>query len=233
MGREGGHAEWHCSVESTCIRAKRLQSHWSHPKGSSGRVKLGSCCSILQQERTVVSVAVVHQEVSKQTYAINKSEVYSHYLVCCSSAFWPWWLTGEGCGRAAILGKAKCRKKHMAHWEAEWPLKVRVIQGSTSGCTSRVSVAAIVGLAPAPTGLNSMLLCVMKSPTARTSKHNKHCEDTNIASRNIKKEIWWERKREGKTNDRMLRLWLWACAEGVAVLLRSSLGSALIKKDWF
>ena len=35
---------------------------------------------MLQQEGTVVSVAGVHQEVSKQTHAINKSEVYSHYL---------------------------------------------------------------------------------------------------------------------------------------------------------
>lgn len=32
------------------------------------------------KKRTLVSVAGVHQEVSKQTRAINKSEVYSHYL---------------------------------------------------------------------------------------------------------------------------------------------------------
>lgn len=43
-------------------------------------MKLGSCCSVLQQEGTVVSVAGVPQEVSKQTHAINKSEVYSHYF---------------------------------------------------------------------------------------------------------------------------------------------------------
>ena len=45
-----------------------------------GRVKLGSRCFLLKQERKVVSVIGVHQEVSKQTHAVNKSEVYSHYL---------------------------------------------------------------------------------------------------------------------------------------------------------
>lgn len=44
------------------------------------RVKLGSCCSTLRREGTAVSVAGVHREVSEQTPAINKSEVYSHYL---------------------------------------------------------------------------------------------------------------------------------------------------------
>lgn len=59
---------------------KRAQIYWSHPKGRLGRVKLGSCCSVTQEERKVVSVSGVHQGVIKQTHVINKSEVYSHYL---------------------------------------------------------------------------------------------------------------------------------------------------------
>lgn len=44
------------------------------------RVKLGSHCSLPPKDWTVVSVARVHSEVSKQTCVINKSEVYSHSL---------------------------------------------------------------------------------------------------------------------------------------------------------
>lgn len=60
---------------------------------------------------TVVSVAGVHQKVSKQTQAINKSEVYSHYLgllFCCILALMAH-LGGKA--RMPYKNKGKCRGK--------------------------------------------------------------------------------------------------------------------------
>lgn len=126
--------------DSSCIKVKGLQSHWSRPKGRLSRVKLGSRCSMPQKEGTVVSVARVQQEVSKQTHAINKSEVYSHYLGLLfrrTLALMAHQGGGVGVQRHnrdkpsedTLKNKGKCRKKktHVAHREANWPVKTGVI----------------------------------------------------------------------------------------------------------
>ena len=80
-----------------------------------------------QKERTVVSVAGVHLEVSKQTHAINKSEVYSHSLGLLFDRILAliadWWGGGQGHNRDeqsedAVKNKEKFRKKHVDHREA-------------------------------------------------------------------------------------------------------------------
>lgn len=67
------------------------------------RVKLGSCCSLLLHEGTVVSVMGVHTEVTKKTHTVNKSEVYSHNwdLFFC----FPFWrlMARQGCGRVCLV----------------------------------------------------------------------------------------------------------------------------------
>lgn len=106
-----------------------------------------------------MSVAGVHQEVSKQTHAVNKSEVYSHYLgllfrrilALMAHQGW-WWRGGEGLQRPnrdeqsedAVKNKGKFRKKHVAHRESNWPLKSGVNQRAASGRTLQVSLAAIL-----------------------------------------------------------------------------------------
>lgn len=72
---------------------------------------------MLQQEGTAVSVAGVHQEVSKQTHAINKSEVYSHYLGLLFRRILALAAQGRGWGGAKTQQrrvKQGCRKKQ---WE--------------------------------------------------------------------------------------------------------------------
>lgn len=100
--------------------------------------------------------------MSKQTRAINKSEVYSHYLgllfcrILALAAHWGWEVGGRARMPFKNKGIGEGKKQHVAHWEANWTLKVGVIQRAASGQFLRVSLAVILFSVPVLTAQSTV-----------------------------------------------------------------------------